>query len=320
MFYFINKKFIFQLVVVLALLAWSFTTIATQLTICPMDGQTFISQFIFTFFEEHLILAKIVLSLMLLIECVFIQRFFDDSKLSENQTYMPVVFFLLFVNVGHFLSSFTPICSTLLLLSYVLLFDTKDENDRASYNRVFSSGILIGVATLLDPSAVWLLLFLTLVLLTNQFSKAKELIILLFGFLIVAIYLFSIMYLKDMLPVLFKSLKYLYTFVPLKSFAQVPIVKWIAVGAVLLISIYMAFVDKSFYDNKLIVLRKRFRVTHLLMFAMILEMLFSGLPLQYALVYLSLPITIYTSVLCLNKHRIVFHDFLIVALLVLLWL
>ena len=320
MFYFLNKKKILQLVIVVALLIWAVFTIITQMTACPVDGQTFLCQNFFCYLGAHPILMKALAIAFILLEMIFIQKFFESNKFSDNQTNIPLVLFLLFINVSHVLNTFTPAFLTIFLVSFIMLFNTRDENDRSSYHRVYASGILVGLNTLIDPCAIWLLLFLMLVILTNQFSKPKEIIILLLGFLTVAIYLFSIMFLEDSFPTLQHSLKYLYTFVPLKQLSLTPMVKIVAIGVVILASIYMSIADKLYFDSKLVILRKRFTAIHFLFFISIVMMLFSGMPLANSMLYLSLPITIYASVLCLNKNRVVFHDVVLILMFVMLWL
>lgn len=320
MFYTLNKKKILQLIIALALLVWAIFTIVTQMTVCQTDGQTFICQNFFSYLQQHTAIMKGLAIFMLLLEVLFVQRYYESNKFPDNQTYMPIVMLLLFVNVSHSLTVFTPAHLSVLMLSFILLFNTRDENDRSSYNRVFSSGILIGLATLFDPAAIWLLLFLMLMIFSNQFSKAKEVLILLFGFLIVAIYLFSTMFLKDSFPILQHSLKYLYTFVPLKQLSQTAVIEIVSMGVVLLFTIIIGIVTKIYFDSKLVVLRKRFTTVHFLLFVMIVMMLFSGLSLRSATIYLMLPITIYTSVLCLNKNRVFVHDAILVLLFVALWL
>lgn len=322
MFFFINKKSILQLVILVALLVWSVFTILTQMTLCPMDGQTVLCQSFFTFLAAHKFFTKAISILLLLLEILFVQRYFDVNKFADNQTYMPMVFFLLFTNLGHFWKTFSPVNLTLFIFVLLLLFFVKDDNDRGSrnYNRVFSAGILVGLATLLDPSAIWLLLFMIMVLLANQFSKFKELLILLIGFANVVIYLFAIGYLTDTLPVIGHSIKYLNTFTMLKNIKLLSITNWGFVGFLLLFVIYTAFTDKMFYDNKLVILRKRFTNTHFMMFVLLIMVVFSGLHYPTSLLYLSIPICLYLSVLCLNKKRKIFHDLLIIAFFVLLCL
>jgi len=95
---------------------------------------------------------------------------------------------------------------------------------------------------------------------------------------------------------------------------------YVFVGYAILLVIYLIVQLKLFYDNKLIVLRKRLVNIHFLMFVLAAMFLISGLPFSCSLLYVMLPIALYFSMITQYKSRIIFHDIMILAFFVLLWL
>lgn len=320
MFYYLNKSQIVQLVMVVLLLGWSVFTIITQVTVCPPDGQLLLFQHLSDYWMLHPGNLKLSAILLLLIESLLLGRFYSVNKFSENQTYIPVVFFLLMMNLGGFLKMVTPAVLTIVFVTLIMRVNAQDENERPVKNRVFTSGLLVGIASLFDPLAVLAVIFLLLALITHRYSKPKDVLILLFGLLFVYAYVFSIAFFTDSVPALTASFKNLAFFGMFKDIKSLSLYDYIFLGYSALLVVYLIIQLKLFYDNKLIVLRKRLVTIHFLMFVLIAMMLLSGLKLSYGILYITLPISLYFSMITQYKSRIIFHDILIIAFYVLLWL
>ena len=148
---------------------------------------------------------KVLAVLMLLLELLFVQRFFNVNKFTDNQSIMPVFFFLLFMNAGGFLKIFSPVCFTIFLTTFIILFNTKDDNEKPGKNRLYASGIIIGIVSLIDSCALGLLLYLMFSLFANRYSSFKEIVILISGVLMSYIYVFTCFFLSDSLPALHEN-------------------------------------------------------------------------------------------------------------------
>ncbi len=257
---------------------------------------------------------------MLLLEMLFLQRFFTVNKFSENKTVIPIFFFLLLMNAGHFFDVLTPAHFTLLFLTFLILFNTRDNSERPMKNRMFTSGILIGVASLIDVNILWIILFLIFSLIATRYSSVKEVIILFVGLLFSYIYVFTAFFLSDNLPVLQDSLRHLSLFGVVREAKTIQILDWITVGYMILSLSGIMMVLKLYYDNKLIALRKRYMTTVFLCIILLISVVFCDCGLPQGLIYQIAPITLFYSMLCNIKKRLVLHDILIVAMLVLLWL
>lgn len=320
MFYYINKNSIIQWILILALFVWAVITIFTQMSLFPADNQMILYQDICRFWTLHPLHYKITAVVMLLIEMTLVQWFYQANKLSENVTYLPMLFFLALLNAGQFLRMFTPSFFTIFIMTIVMLSNIRNDNNESIKNRIFFSGVLIGINTLFDPIAIWIGLFVVMALIANRFSKAKEILILIGGLLTTYIYVFTAYYFSNQLPSLGKMLTSYPYFAIIHTFPTLRIIDMVMAGYVMLLTFYLSAVLKLYYDNKLIVLRKRLVTIHLLMFVTVVMLVFSDFDFQNALAYMLIPLTLYLSMICLVKSRRWFHDFLIVALFVLLCL
>lgn len=320
MFYYLNKSVPVQLVLIVLLLGWAIYSIFTQVTVCPIEGQSLLFQKLAMFWQQHPVNLKASAILLLLLESLLLARFYSVNRFADTQTYLPVVFFLLAVNIGGFVTTITPVVLTVVLMTMVLMVNAQDENERPVRNRVFTSGILVGVASLLDPIALCAVVFLLLALITHRYSKSKEIIIMLFGLFFVYAYLFSVAFFTDSVSGLVGSIKQLSFFGLFTGFKTLTVFDYLFVAYAILLVVYLIIQLKLFYDNKLIVLRKRLVTIHFLMFVLAGMLVISGLPLSRSLLYVMLPISLYFGMIAQYKSRIIFHDILILAFFVLLWL
>lgn len=320
MFYFLNKHTVLQLILSAALLIWAVFTVFSQMTLCLPDGFPYLYHSIYEFLSAHASLMKVLAVLMLLLELLFVQRFFNVNKFTDNQSIMPVFFFLLFMNAGGFLKIFSPVCFTIFLTTFIILFNTKDDNEKPGKNRLYASGIIIGIVSLIDSCALGLLLYLMFSLFANRYSSFKEIVILISGVLMSYIYVFTCFFLSDSLPALHESVRHLQFVGIVAQFKTLRIVDWVCAGFLLLSTVYFIARLKLYYDNRLIVLRKRYGTTVLLWLVLLLIGLVSPFDFHGTLVFQCLSIVLFCSMLSDVKKKIILHDVIIVAMLVLLCL
>lgn len=106
----------------------------------------------------------------------------------------------------------------------------------------------------------------------------------------------------------------------IKSVQSLGVLNYVLIGYLLVSTIYVITLLKLFYDNKLIILRKRFVTIILLTIASVAMVVFSGLDFRLGLIYLLVPMTLAYSMLANIKRRRFLHDLLFIALVVLLCL
>lgn len=320
MFYFLNKHTILQFIACAFLFGWAVFTILTQMTLYPPQGNAFFYKIIFDYLTQHQYMAKGLAVGMLFLELVFVYRFYAINKFSDNQTFVPVFFFLLCMHAGSFFNFLSPAHFTLFFLSWLILYNVREKNDRLLRNRVFTSGIFVGLASIVDVNALSICIFLILALFVSRYSSVKEIVIMLAGLLMVYIYVFTSFFMSDTLPALQESVRQLTFFETFRAAPSITFLQWVSAGYLIFSMLGMAIFLKWHYDSKLIVLRKRYMIIVLLSLLLIIPVFVGNMILPQGLLYLIIPISLYCSMLCGVKRRFIFHDVVMILLIVLLWL
>ena len=320
MFHLLNKNLNVQLFLLVILAGWSAWLVFTQMSLLPQEGNMLMFQYLATWWTNHNFIARILVFAMVVAMTIGVIRHFDKNHFYENRTYMPGVFFLLLLNCGKFLHFFSPNLLTCFFIALILLMYSPNESSAQLKDRIFTFGLTIAIATLLDISAFGIILFLILTISINNVTSIKDNIILFSGLLIPYIYAFAISYIIGDLPVFVQSWRDLAIFEPAKQFSHLRIIDFVTLTFFVLTIVLFAIRDKRFLDNKLIIIRQAFTNNHLLLFSMLLFLWLGNVAFPLALSYLILPVSIYMAIAVIPKRRCLLVDILVVALCVLLWL
>ena len=265
-------------------------------------------------------LFRLITFALVLTMTIGVIRHFDKNHFYENRTYMPGIFFLLLLNCGKFLHHFTPALLTNFFIALILLMYSPNESSAKLKNRIFTFGLTIAIATLLDISAFGLVFFLILMISINNVTSIKDNLILFSGLLIPYIYAFSLSYIFDSMPVFLQSWRDLTVFEPVKQFTRLRFIDYATLAFFILTIILMMIRGKRLLDNKLIIIRQAFTNNHLLLFTMLAFLWLGNVALPLALTYLLLPTSVYMAIAVIPKRRCVLVDVFVVTLCVLLWL
>lgn len=320
MFHLLNKNLNIQLFFLVILTGWSGWLIFSQMSMLPQEGSMLMFQYLASWWTKHNTLVRIFVFAMVLTMTFGVIKHFDNNHFCESRTYMPGIFFLLLLNCGKFLHTFTPSLLTCFFIALILLMDTPNDSSASLKNRIFTFGLTIALATLLDISAFGIILFLILMISINNVTSIKDNLILFSGLLIPYIYAFAISYIAGTLPVFVQSWRDLTIFEPAKQFSHLRIIDYATLAFFILTIILLIIRDKRFLDNKLIIIRQAFTNNHLLVFSMLVFLWLGNVTLPLALTYLILPVSIYMAIAAIPKQRCLLVDILILALCVLLWL
>ncbi len=320
MFHHLGRHIVFQVIAVVLLIGWSAYSIVTGLTVCPSGGQPVLYRLLGTFWSIKPVYGMVSAILMLLLETWLIWHFYSTSKFSENRNLMPALFFLLLINIGGFACNLGPAHVTVLVLSIIITFNSKAQTGKEIVNnRIFTSGILTGIASLIDPAAIGILLFMTMSLMAHHYySKGKKITIFFVGLLFVYIYLFSIFFFLGRIPELLESFRQLRLFDLFHNFKELRLQDYIFAGYLVACVLYIGIRLKLFYDNKAIMLRRHLVSLNILMFVTAAMILLSGLSFRNCLIYMTVPLSFFFGILTTQKSRFVFHDLLIIAFYALL--
>lgn len=320
MFHFLNKNLNIQLFLLIVLVGWSAWFIFAKMTLLPQEGSMLMYQHLMVWWTNHTTVARIFVFAMVFIMTVGVVQHFNKNHFYENRTYLPGIFFLLLLNCGKFLHFFTPALLTSFFIALILLMYSPNESAANLKNRIFTFGLTIALATLLDVSAFGIALFLVLVISINNVTSIKDNIILFIGLLFPYIYAFAISYIVGTLPAFVQSWRDLAFFEPVKQFTHLRIIDYAVLAFYVLTIILLMIRGKRHLDNKLIIIRQAFINNHLLLFSMLLFLGLGNVAFPLALNYLILPTSIYMAIATIPKRRCFVVDILVVALCVLLWL
>lgn len=320
MLHLLNKNLNLQFLLLFLLIGWTGWNIFTHMTLMPTDGSMLLFQKVAKVWTWNHILARCIVLLFVLTMTFGVIREFQQNHFYENHTYMPGIFLLLILNCGKFLDTFSPALLTAFFIALILVIYKSGDSASKAKDRIFTFGLVIAIATMLDISAFGILLFLIMIIAINNVSPLKNNLILFFGLLFPYIYAFSISFINDTLPAFLQSWRDLVIFMPAKQFTHLRLLDYITLGYFVILTIYLMVRGKRFLDNKLIVIRQAFTNTHLLFISMFLFLWLGNLVLPDALLYLLLPTSIYLSVAVIPKRQRFIFDILFVAFCVLLCL
>jgi hypothetical protein len=320
LFHSINKSLNLQLVLLLLLAGWAGWTVFTQMTVMPPDGNMLLFQYITNLWTWNKVVVSIAVMLLVLTMTVGAIQHYHKNHFAEGRTYMPGVFLLLLLNSGNYLKTLTPSLLTVFFISLILMLYEPNEQAAKMKNRIFTFGLIISIATLLDINASGIALFLFLLISINNVTSFKDIVILFCGLALPYMWAFAVAFFCNGEPVFTQSWRDLSLFVPVKTFTTLRIIDYVTLAVFLVVTIWLMFRDKRLLDNKLIVIRQAFNNVNMLLISMLLSLWLGIMPLPYALFYLLPSLAVYMSLAVSKKRYWPFVDILILALCVMIWL
>lgn len=306
MFYFLQKHKLLQIIIVIILTV--FTCI-----------HLFSASINYSFFEPilpfsialangiglHTGLFRGMILLTLLLEVFLLYNYFKKSAFTDNSTFFPVIWFLVFNAFACFLVPFTPIFLTNLAIIFLLNIHTSNSDSRLKM-QILLSGALISLACFYDITAVFLLLFIVISLAINRLEKVRDVLVLLIGFLVPIIYVGAVYFFQGDFADFITVWRKLHFHPAIFAMKKISTVQIICLSVFALMIPYIVIQLKLLYDNKLIIIRKRFISQIVLFFTLLIMVLLTQVPLPYSLAYFSVPITFFlTSLIPEKKFSIV---------------
>lgn len=311
MFYFLNKKRLFQFILFGGMfLLCLYGIFFQQITDIPPTADGFLYSFLHAFFCGHPILFRITSLVLLLLQLLLFQLILKRYDFLENDTLLPLFWFLFFYYFTIPLPCLSPALFTpfvfLLLLSLVLNSKVKEEEGK---KRIFYCASFVSLLCLLDMTNVLLLLFIFIVLIINNIDIFKKFILTLIGFVLPFIYLVAICYLSDHLADLQTHFRHLHLFGLISIDLQFSSI--LLLSSIGLFVLYAIPALKRYYDNKLIAIRERYAILCCLFIVIALEIVFENFTLSTALPYLAVPLSLFVPMLCQQKHVRLMNDLVI---------
>jgi len=315
---FISKKNVFQWVLLLGLLAYSIYTIITQTQLANEHGTAFLYKNFVQFFSQYPWFGKGILVVVLLLQILFLQYYFKKNEFTAKTSLLPTCFYLSILLLTKSLIIISPFFFTLLFFLVTISVNYTVSSEKLK-NNVFWISILIALGTALDFSSIVLLVLVIATLFINQFSRMKEIRVLLFGFFLVYLYFFAYHFFTNNLNewgLIFKQIQILGIIknapVFLRANSLIPLI--------ILGSFYLFFIlkFKIASESKVVIQRKRVVTFNAWSLLMIICLFISNSAYPNALGYLFVPIAVYLSMLAPEKSPFFINEVITILTLFIL--
>lgn len=296
----------FQSVAILAVMVWAVFQMVTSTQYVPMSTPALCWQS-FAPLQNHYVVMCLILALGILIQLVLTDVYYFRGGFGDTHHLMVVLWYMLLLCCGGFVSDFSPVWVSNIILGIVITLSFDYDNGNIKSKDLFS-GILIGVSTLFYPPIILMSAFVISSLIVNKFSKYKDIFAFLLGLLLVYVYIFCFYFFTDRLQELYQILSELHWYNTIGATQAFTWREIVLVSATALSLFYSLLILKIEYNNKQVVLRKRLLTIHLITFCMLLMFFFSPFDVHQAVGFLILPMTLYYAMLSQIKQHPFVND------------
>lgn len=302
MFYFLQKHRWLQVVVIAAAMAYFCVRLfSTPLILTHYDAFLPCAEWLSGSIVQWQSLYRALILLAVISEGVLLINFFHKSNMLEQKSFFPIIWFVGFMVVGCYSLPPTPVFITNLIILCLVNLNKDYQNERVK-TQVLLSGGLIGVASFFDFTAVLLLFYVIIALAINRFSKLKDMIVTLLGFLIPYIYMFSYHFFVDDVAVYAASFQQFHLNFPLLKILSSSLWKIAALAVFILLIPFVLVRLKMLFDNKLVIIRQRYITLNFLFLTLVVMMFLSNIPFPYTMGYLFVPLSFYFTAIISDKR------------------
>lgn len=294
MFYLLRKAHLLQLIVGVIALLWCGVMIFIKpLDVSLLNNSLPCSVALSQWMTAHPVGTQFWVLLLLLLQGAMLFHYVRTCGFLDEENALSILFFCAFsLGMGIFLP-LTPAWFTNTATLAVLNLSNRalSSNSKAP---LLLAGIVLGIATLFDLTALLLLVFFILYVLIHQIDKLRDLLATLCGVLTPYLYLLAHHYFANSLPTYLHSFSQLHLHFPLFTQTHYSLYALIAMPLGLLLTVYVMFRLKVLYSNKLIIIRRRFLLLCILFCFNLAMVLTSNVTFPLSLYYLIIPITVFT--------------------------
>ena len=316
---FISKKIAIQWLILFALLALVLFTIITKSQISDAAGMPFLFKNFARSFAKNELIGKIFIIFILLFQLILIQYYYRKNEYATKKSVLPACFFLAILLLTNSLIIISPVFFTLFFFLIIISINFTTGTETLK-NNIFISGLLIALSTGFDISSIVLLFLVIATLVINQFSRIKEIGILLFGFVLLYFYFFTFYFFKNNLH------DWLFTFQEIKFMGvfSSPISKMgVTLFSIISLSVvYLLFIlrFKLLSDTKVVIQRNRIVTLNTRAILMLTCIFVSGVSYPLVLGYLFVHLSIYLAMTAQEKSPLFINELITILTLVALWL
>lgn len=306
MFRFIQSRMFFQSVALLAVLVWAVVQMVTSTHYVSVPAPALCWQS-FAPLGNHYVAMCLILAFGILLQLVLTDVYYFRGGFGDSHHLMVVFWYMLLLCCGGFVSDFSPVMLSNIVLAVVITLSFDYDNGNLK-SKDLLLGMIIGISTLFYPPIVLMALFVVSSLIVNKFSKYKDIIVFFLGILLVYIYVFCFYFFTNRLTELYQILSELRWY---NTIGMTSVFTWreiVLVSALGLSLLYSLLILKIEYNNKQIFLRKRLITIHLITICVLLMFFFSPFDIHQATGFLILPMTLYYAMLSQIKQHALVND------------
>lgn len=314
MFKFLNKYIFFLWLVLVTLFVLSIYFVITKSCVLGSYNHYYLFSSFFKILNEYNILRIAVIILNLILQLLLLSAFLSQSRFIAPNSPYPAIFYLALLLATNSLITITPIFFTNTILLIILCLNVNYDNESRTKRNIFFTGILIALGCCFDFAFIVTILFVVISLMINLYSKIRHIMILLSGFVILTIYVFSYYLFTDSLPVLqnyFSQISPLYIFntdfdyssLCITLFASAFIASWI-----------MIFKISQAFESKIVVMRKRLITLQILYVILFLTLLLCTLNYPFYLQYLIVPLACFFVAVAQLPSRLFINELLVLII------
>ena len=316
---FINRTIAFQWIILLALLALSIYNILTKTEIGNVVGSTFLYQSFAQFFSKYEYFGKGIIIAALLVQILFLQYHFMKKEYVAKKSVLPACFYLIILWLTKSLIIISPFFFTLLFFLIIISIDYNITQNQMKNNAIWI-GFLVAFATCLDVSAIIVLVLIIVTLIINQFSKIREIGIVLFGFGLIYFYFFSYYFLTNQLIDWIETFQQIRIGGILNSEITLHITTKISLATLCIIYLYFMVRVRLISELKVILQRKRIITLNIWAIIMLACLFITNSAYPFYLGYFFALIAIYLAILAQESNPLYINELITISVLVALWL
>jgi hypothetical protein len=316
---FLSKKIVFQWLILLALFGLAIYTVITKAHFADETGTPFLFKNFACFFSNYKYFGKGVIIIVLLSQLLFLQYYFKKNEYAAKSSLMPSCFYLSLLLLTNSLTTISPFFFTLFFFLIIISIDLTGSSHKLK-NNVFWAGVLIALATGFDLSSIILLFAVIVTLIINQFSRIKEIGILLFGFVLLYFYFFSFHFFINDLH------EWLLTFQQIKMLevlnSNIPNLPLALFSLITLSIFYLFFIIKFklLSDAKVQLQRNRIVTLNTRAILIIACIFLSSSSYPDILGYLLIHLSVYLAMLAQERSPLYVYELVTITTFVALWL
>lgn len=319
MFRLINQKSAIQWIILILLWGLAEYRILFDSNLIAPDGFPLLYNYLYFFTTQNKIVYAIVLSITLILTIVGLQLYFSKNKFSNKITYLPSIFYLFFLHISGALRLLSPLFFSNLLVVCILLINDVHKKDEKNHYLLFA-GIIIGLAVLIDPAMIVLFLFIIISLIINTVISYQQIMSTLLGMIIVAIYVVSIYFFTDQIPEMVTSFKEIELFALFNKPLLLSYQKWIKLGIIVLLTIYIFIKSMLIARNKVVEFRKKIFTLITLLIVLFSSIAITGLDPSLFSRHLIIPFALLFALAAQYRKNWIVNEIFFVIFCIGLWL